>query len=339
MGVRTLGLAMRVAVIVSSVKVIDASWTTAHIIDAMTRLGHTVRLLEPTDLELTSAGRLVTRAWCIDEPSESVEALSTLIQSQTAPRRYVELSNIDLLLLRVNPLPGYLLQLLLMAADQGTICVNHPGGLARTRGKAWLASLSGVPRPDTVLTASPASAQAFARTQNGPLVVKPTQGSGGRGVRLVPAGDDQALEKAVIQARTFGGQAIVQAYLPEAEAGEKRLFWVDGELLGAYQRNRTSGEFRHNLKQGAQPSPCAVDEADRRICAAVTPHLRRNGIVVAGLDVIGGQLIEVNTLNPGGVHWSDHFSDSPQGSLATQVVRSLERVAARGAHVIGAPPA
>ena len=330
---------MRVAVVVSSTKVIDSSWTTAHLIDAMTRLGHSVRLLEPTDLELTSAGRLVTRAWCIDEPLADVSALSALIQSQAAPRRYVELANIDLLLLRVNPLPAYLLQLLLMAADQGTVCVNHPGGLARTRGKAWLASLAGVPRPETVLTGSPASALTFARTQNGPLIVKPTQGSGGRGVRLVALGDEVALEKAVIQARTFGGQAIVQAYLPEAEAGEKRLFWVDGELMGAYQRNRSDGDFRHNLKQGAQPSPCAVDEADRAICAAVSPHLRRNGIVVAGLDVIGGKLIEVNTLNPGGVHWSDHFSGSPHGTLATDVVKVLERVADRGAHIIGAPPA
>jgi glutathione synthase len=321
---------MRVAVIVTSARVVDASWTTAHLIDAMTRLGHVVRLFEPTDFEVTSAGRLVARAWCIDQPEADVEALSALIKQQGAPRRYVELSNIDLLLVRVNPMPSYLLQLLLMAADQGVICVNHPSGLARTRGKAWLASLADVPRPPTVLTASPASALTFARQLGGPVVVKPTQGSGGRGVRLVAEGDDTALEKAVIAARTYGGQAIVQGYMPEAEAGEKRLFWVNGRLVGGYLRTRGEGEFRHNLKQGGQPAPCAVEPADEALCAAISPHLLANGIAVAGLDVIGGKLVEVNTLNPGGVHWADHFSDAPPGTLATVVVRALEDIVARG---------
>lgn len=322
---------MRVAVIVTSTRVVDASWTTAHLIDAMTRLGHLVRLFEPGDFEVTSTGRLVARAWCIDEPEPDVEALSALIQGQRAPRRYVELSNIDLLLVRVNPLPGYLLQLLLMAADQGVVCVNHPSGLARTRGKTWLASLADVPRPPTILTASPAAAVTFARNLGGPVVVKPSQGSGGRGVRLISEGDDAGLEKAVIAARTYGGQAIVQGYLPEAEAGEKRLFWVNGRLLGGYLRTRGEGEFRHNLKQGGQPAACTVDAADEALCAAISPHLFATGIAVAGLDVIGGKLVEVNTLNPGGVHWADHFSAAPPGTLATAVVRALEDIVARGA--------
>ena len=163
-------------------------------------------------------------------------------------------------------------------------------------------------------------------------MLKPAAGSGGNGVGLVgPRASSRRLDEAFARARTFGdGLVVVQEYLEAAQQGEKRLVWVDGDLAGAYRRMRGPGEFRHNLKQGGVPARTTIDDSDRAIATALLPHLRRNGIRIAGLDVIGTHLIEVNTANPGGLHFASRLGpdgDDPD-ALARHVVRLL----------IGAPP-
>jgi glutathione synthase len=121
---------------------------------------------------------------------------------------------------------------------------------------------------------------------------------------------------------------VVQAYAKDADLGEKRVFCVDGQIVGAYLRTRAPGAFLHNIQQGASPAPCEISDADQAIVKAIGPHLARNGIRIAGLDIIGGELIEVNTLNPGGVHYAESFRDSSvpahaEWTIASQVIRML----------------
>jgi glutathione synthase len=71
------------------------------------------------------------------------------------------------------------------------------------------------------------------------------------------------------------------------------------------------------------PSP--LTDADHALAAALTPHLLRDGVWFAGVDVIGGLVIEVNTLNPGGVYWSEQLGTS---GIAAHLVASLETSAA-----------
>lgn len=316
---------MRLAVLVTSTTVMDPTWTTVHLIHAAAQLGHTVRLCEPADLEITAGGRLVMRAWSLDEPIADRLELCRRITTRDLPRRFTELSTCDRLFIRVNPLGPDTLHAAMIAQEQGVMVVNDPAGIARTRSKAWLATQAGVPRPATIVTSSRASIAAFAENQRGAIVVKPASASGGRGVALVPPRRLDLLDQAVDQARSVahGGPVVVQEYLPEAVDGEKRLFWVDGELLGAYLRRQGPGEFRHNLRQGGQPCPVPIEATDEAIAAVIGPRLLANGIRIAGLDIIGGRLVEVNTLNPGGVHWSDALGSAPLGTVATQAVRLL----------------
>ncbi len=319
---------MRIAIVVTSVRSIDGTWTTAHLADAALRAGATVRFLEPQDFEVTNNGRLVGRAWAADEPLETVAALAATLASHRLPRRYVDLSTCQMVLLRVNPLHWHTLQCVTLAQQSGVPVLNDPLGVTLTRGKAWLATLRDVPTPETIVTASRSSAQAFARRKGGRVVVKPATGSGGRGVTLVPARRTDLLDRALTLARNQGGLAVVQEYMPEAEHGEKRLVWVGGELLGGYLRERAPGNFRHNLKQGARPNPTEITDQDRRLAEAIGPHLLQNGIGIAGLDVIGGRLVEVNTLNPGGIHWADALSGDQPGVLAKRAFDGLLRTAA-----------
>ena len=117
------------------------------------------------------------------------------------------------------------------------------------------------------------------------------------------------------------GFVLIQDYVTEADQGEKRIVWLDGEVLGGYLRRRAPGEFRHNLKQGGTIEAMNVTDEERETIRTLTPHLLRAGIRFAGLDLIGSQIIEVNALNPGGTYHTDRLTGS---RLAERVIEHFE---------------
>jgi glutathione synthase len=94
---------------------------------------------------------------------------------------------------------------------------------------------------------------------------------------------------------------MVQRYLPEVVKGDKRVLLLDGEPLGAILRVPQGGDLRSNIHAGGRVVAAEIDDDDRRIIAAVAPKLRADGLIFVGLDVIGGQLTEVNVTSPTGI--------------------------------------
>ncbi len=315
---------MRLVVAISRTATLAAYYTTVHIAQAALERGHPVRLVEPWDFEIDTAGRLVTRAHAMDEPPASREALVALLAGRQASRRYVELSASDTMLMRVNPLDPAVLAFSQLAQLAGAVVYNDPRSLMLTGHKGYLATLSGVPRPATLVTRSRATALLFAVEQPCGVVVKPARASGGRGVSLVRQPHQHGpFGNAFDTARRQGdGYVVIQEYLPAAAEGEKRLVWLDGEVIGGYLRGRAPGDFRHNLARGGSPRPCAIGPADHQIAATLSPHLLRAGVFLAGLDVIDGRVVEVNTLNPGGVHYGDEMNGT---RMADRIVLRLEQ--------------
>ncbi len=315
---------MQIAMLISSAAVIRPTWTTAHLAQAALKAGHSVRFVEPGSLEVTGQGRVVTRAHLIDTPLASQAEIADRLRLGRLTRRYVDVGAFDLMLMRANPLTPTVLNLALMAQERGVRVINDPAGIALTRTKTWLASLADVPRPLTLVTTDSKAAKAMAETLPQGVVMKPAHGSGGRGVQLVRDPDriPQAMHNVV---RSQPGPVVVQEYLTDADKGEKRLFWVDGHVVGGYLRQRAPGSFLHNLQRGGQPQPTEISDTDRAIVSAITPHLRQAGIVLAGLDIIGGALVECNTLNPGGIHYAESFRTTNGPSIAEETLQIMTR--------------
>jgi len=315
---------VRLVILVSNARALSPTWSTIHLAEAALRRGLSVRVCEARDLEITPRGALVARAWCAEPPGMGLEELARALNQGGLPRRHVEFLDTDLLLVRVNPLRFGTLSLLMLARERGVRVVNDPIGLARSRSKAWLASIPSVPTPPTLVTRSRGAAQAFAERLGTPMVVKPAVGSGGLHVKVVPALRPELLSRALDLVGMRSEEAmVIQGYVEEASEGEKRLVWVDGQLLGAYLRRRPPEGLLHNLRQGGQPLATTIDAPDRRIAAAIGPHLLRNGIRIAGLDVMGGLLIEVNTLNPGGIHHAESLRTTPGIRIADHALELL----------------
>ena len=313
---------MNVAIAINSVAALTPTWTTLHLADAFLRKGSSVFIIEGLEIAI-HRGNLIGRAWRLDpSSSSSPKGVLQLLKSKKITREEFPISECELLLLRLNPLPRHALNFALLAQEANVQVINDPTGIARTSSKAWLASLEDVPRPRTVVTYSRADAHQFAKELDSDLVVKPLASSGGRGVHRIPSRNPMILNRFLdLHHEHF----ILQEYLPAADQGEKRLVWANGSLVGGYLRQRGIGQFRHNLRWGSAPTQTQITESDQSIAEAISPHLLKNGIRIAGLDVIGQHLVEVNTLNPGGVHYAEQLRNAPGPRLADRIVTCLTR--------------
>lgn len=300
---------MQLGIAISRAAALDGTWTTVHLARAALDRDHKVRFIEPNDFEVDERSNLIARAWCFDPPGPDVDTMLRSLHEHDAPRRYVRIERLDALLLRVNPFDSSLLSLASRARDLGVDVVNDPAAILRVCHKGWLATLPDVNTPATLVTRSLGSAHLFLERQTGPVVVKPAQGSGGFNVSLIPMGDHAALDRAFPLAAARSRHVIVQAQVPGDE-GEKRLVWMDGDVLGGYLRVRADGEFRHNLKQGGTPAAISITPADRAIIAPLSTHLLAAGVRLAGIDLLGTCVLEVNALNPGGAFHTDRLHGS-----------------------------
>ena len=208
----------------------------------------------------------------------------------------------DLVLLRIDPPVDarylhttYLLDLVETAGGRVS---NRPSGVRHLHEKLLALQLPEL-CPETVVTPRVATVlDLVARV--GEVVIKPVDGFAGRDVWLLR---DDAAARALAESATRGGtrQVVAQRYLGAVEAGNKRLFLLDGEIVGTVLRCPSPEDFRI----GPPVAATEPDDQDRRIAAALAPTLREHGIDLAGVDVIDGRLIEVNVTCPGGMHKTD----------------------------------
>ena len=219
-------------------------------------------------------------------------------------RRTIDVAaEIRVVLMRLDPPvdPRYLrtTYLLDVAASSGVEVVNRPSGIRALQEKLWGLGFPGR-CPDTMGSAGREDVLGLL-AKLGPAVVKPVDGFSGIDVWLLHHEDPNA--RSLVESATARGtrQVIVQEYLPDVLGGNKRLFLLDGEIIGAVDRFPSRADFRI----GPPSAPTEPDARDRHLVATLGPHLRRLGITIAGLDVIDGRLIEVNVTCPGGMHKTD----------------------------------
>ena len=153
------------------------------------------------------------------------------------------------------------------------------------------------------------------------IILKPLYGNGGAGVfRLGP--DDRNLNSLH---ELFAGinrePLIIQKFLPDVAKGDKRVILVDGEAVGAINRVPAKGETRSNMHVGGRPEKVALDDRDLEICEAIGPLLREKGQIFVGIDVIGGNLTEINVTSPTGIQELERFDNI---NVAEMIWKAIE---------------
>jgi glutathione synthase len=154
--------------------------------------------------------------------------------------------------------------------------------------------------PATLVTSNPATLRAFV-DERCRCVAKPIDGHAGHGVLILDSSDPNLGSLSELATRQGRRAIVVQPYLPEVVGGNKRIFVLDGQPQAAVLRYPQRGDFR--IGEPAESAPLTA--RDRHICRRLAPTLARHGLRMAGLDVIGPYLIEVNLTSPGALRKAD----------------------------------
>ena len=200
-----------------------------------------------------------------------------------------------------------------------TRVVNAPAGVRSANEKMYaLQFLRSI--PETIVTQNKQVIQDFI-DRKGAAVMKPLGGKAGEGILFLEKGDRNF--NSLVEISTLQGTLpiMVQTYLPEAKAGDKRVILLNGDPIGAVNRVPTGNEFRGNMAVGGRADAVEITPRDREIAAELAPALRRDGLIFVGMDVIGGFLTEVNVTSPTGIREIDRLS---QVTIAKTVMTWLE---------------
>jgi glutathione synthase len=212
------------------------------------------------------------------------------------------LADVDVILLRQDP-PFDLAYLtttwLLEKIHPQTLVVNDPAWVRTMPEKIFVTEFPDL-MPPTLITSDLRQAVAF-RAEHKDIIVKPLYGNGGAGVfHLRP--DDENLTALIELYQKLGREPfMVQRYLPEVRAGDKRIILIDGEAAGAVLRVPADGEARANMHVGGRAVKTDLTQREREICARIGPTLRQRGQIFVGIDVIGDYLTEINVTSPTGI--------------------------------------
>lgn len=150
----------------------------------------------------------------------------------------------------------------------------------------------------TMVSADMGRLHAFVN-QHVDAILKPLDGMGGSGIFRVRPDDPNV--NVILETISHNGQRTVMAqrYIPDIRNGDKRVLVIDGVPVDyCLARIPKAGETRGNLAAGGRGESRPLTARDREIAEAVGPELRRRGILLAGLDVIGDYLTEINVTSP-----------------------------------------
>ncbi len=241
----------------------------------------------------------------------------------------VNLADVDVIWLRQDP-PfdmGYITTTHLLDRLKGkTLVVNDPFWVRNSPEKLMVLDYPDL-TPPTMIARDLETLKAF-KADHGDVILKPLYGNGGAGVfRLTP--EDRNLSSLH---ELFGGinrePLIMQKFLPDVSAGDKRVILVDGMPVGGINRVPAKGEVRSNMHVGGRPEATALTPRELEICAIIGPRLKEMGQVFVGIDVIGGWLTEINVTSPTGIQELECFDGV---NIAAKIWEAVEdRHAAMG---------
>jgi glutathione synthase len=223
--------------------------------------------------------------------------------------------DVDVVWMRQDP-PfdlGYITATHLLERVAGeTLVLNDPASVRNAPEKLFVLDYARF-MPPTLITRSLTEARRF-QAQHGDIVVKPLYGNAGSAVFKIGADGGNLAALTELFGEVWREPFMVQAFLKEVSAGDKRIVLVDGVVAGAINRLPGKGEIRSNLAAGGRAEASVLTPEETEICDALGPELKARGLLFVGIDVIGGKwLTEINVTSPTGIVAIDAYngSDTP----------------------------
>lgn len=268
--------------------------TTFAMMEAAARRGHALSVAQAHDMAV-EGGRIM------------VDASTVTLTGETDPWHRLSdcyrqpLSGFNVVVMRKDPPFDleyfYTTHLFTLAEQQGIKIFTSGQALRDFNEKLAILRFPELTAP-TLVTSEIGRIRAFVNQQFD-AIIKPLDGMGGGGIfRVRP--DDPNLNVILETATQWSQRTVmVQRYIPEIRNGDKRVLVIDGKPVDyCLARIPKAGETRGNLAAGGRGETRELTARDREIAETVGPFLRSQGILLAGLDIIGDYLTEINVTSP-----------------------------------------
>ena len=201
-----------------------------------------------------------------------------------------------------------------------TLVVNDPFHVRNAPEKLFVMEYPDL-MPATMITRQLEDVKRF-RSEHKDIIIKPLYGNGGAGVFLLRESDTNLGSLVELFDEVFREPFIVQQYLADVRAGDKRIILVDGEPVGALNRIPAKGETRSNMHVGGRPELSDLTDRDLEICAAIGPELKKRGLLFTGIDVIGDYMTEINVTSPTGIREITRFGGADIAALIWDAIEA-----------------
>ena len=208
-----------------------------------------------------------------------------------ASRQY--LRDFDVILMRQDPPVNmdYITGTYMLEPFAGKV-FNDPEGVRDLPEKLYASLRLSEFMPATLLTKDIDVAYEFLRKHK-EVVIKPLYAFGGRDVFKI--NDYDALQKRFDEMLSqYKTHVILQQFIPEVKKGDTRIFLINGEITYAINRVPQEDKILANLASGGTAYVHTPNAREIEICKAVGVHLKEMNLIMAGVDIIGGYLTEIN---------------------------------------------
>ena len=174
--------------------------------------------------------------------------------------------------------------------------INDPTSIRNVSEKLYSAKYQKF-MPATIFSQNLDEIKSFFK-KNKKVIIKPIHSYSGNDILLMNSFNSKTINKFIKK----HDHIMCQKFLPKISKGDKRVFIINGKVVGAISRVPKKGSFLSNMSKGAVPINIKLTKSELKISKLISKDLKKENIFFAGIDFIDQKLNgDINVTSPTGL--------------------------------------
>ena len=174
--------------------------------------------------------------------------------------------------------------------------INNPKSIRNISEKLYSAKYLKY-MPSTIFTKNIQEIRKFFKIHK-KIILKPIHSFGGNDIHLLNRFNLKFIKKFINK----HNHIMCQKYLSKISKGDKRVFLIDGKIVGVISRVPKKGSFLSNISKGAKPIATKLSKIEKKISKLIAKDMKKEKIFFAGIDFIDQKLNgDINITSPTGL--------------------------------------
>ncbi|RFN58105.1 glutathione synthase [Marixanthomonas ophiurae] len=281
--------------------------STLALIKEFAKRGHGIVTTTPANLTIRDSVAFAFSR-CLKRKDKLPKGLKAFHKNAEFYDEMLPMAGFDVIILRSNPPLDMIMLNFLDSVKDDVFIMNDLDGIRRANNKLYTAVFEDENNemiPRTHVTKNKQYLKNIIKEGPDRMILKPLNGFGGSGVILI----EKSAMKSINSLLDFyidnkdgtSNYVILQDYIEGADQGDVRILLLNGQPIGAMRRVPGDEDHRSNVSAGGSVQKHTLSKQEKELCRRIGPKLVKDGLYFVGIDVIGGKLVEVNVMSPGGI--------------------------------------